>query len=297
MKKSAQEKKPSLTYLKWAGNKTKLAPRIARMLGGRPGRGGRHVEPFAGTGAVFLHRARQDDGIYGVLVDSNERLFRCHATVRRDPDAVWRALQDLPFDTYRETYTTLLAELNTGIEDPVRHAAVFIFVNRTCFNGLYRENKSGTINVPVGQFKSTPRPPSLEVLREAAELLGRAELRCQSFEACILETVACDQIYADPPYVPKSATADFRGYTKDGFGWEEQERLARLLGGAAERGVKVVASNHDVPLVRELYGDLGFQMTAFDVTRSINSKAERRDDKVGELLLTKNVEKDALEAA
>ena len=163
-------------------------------------------------------------------------------------------------------------------------AARFIYLNKTCFNGLYRENKKGEFNVPIGKFKSPPTICDEKNLVAVGLMLKSVQLFSGDFESTMSHATKGDFVYCDPPYVPVSGTANFTAYTKSSFGPAEQERLCDVALRCARRGVRVMLSNSDTPLVKKLYGkDFGIQRV--EARRAINSKASRRGN-VGELVIT-----------
>jgi DNA adenine methylase len=165
---------------------------------------------------------------------------------------------------------------------PAGRAARTIYLNRTCFNGLYRVNRRGEFNVPFGRYNN-PTICNADNLRRASQALSRATLRCQPVAAVARQARRGDVIYFDPPYAPLSATANFVGYAARGFGVTDQVLLAQLFARLADRGVQVLLSNADVPLVRELYQ--GFRIDRVMARRSISRSGATRAP-VGEVLIS-----------
>lgn len=270
--------------IKWAGGKARLAPTIAEALGPIERK---YYEPFLGGAAVFLHlRSTGFDG-QAVLTDTNERLINMYQILRDDCDGLLEALHALPKDDWRDRYYEMREEFNEEPPDlapilrfRVRNAALFLWLNRHCFNGLYRENKAGRFNVPVGSYK-TINFPSRERFHEVSVALQGALILCRPFGVSLANAGPGDVVYCDPPYVPRNTTANFVGYTKDGFGAQAQIALTHAAMDASARGARVVLSNHDLPVVREMYS--GFSITALQVSRSISREGSTRA-KVGEVL-------------
>jgi DNA adenine methylase len=156
-----------------------------------------------------------------------------------------------------------------------------IYLNRTCFNGLYRVNKSGGFNVPIGDY-TNPEICDADNLLASARALGDAQLVSADFASVTAAVRSGDFVYFDPPYMPTSETADFTSFTRDGFTLADQRRLAECARGLKEHGVHVLLSNADLPVVRKLYE--GFEMRVVTARRAINSKGGRRGP-VGELLI------------
>jgi DNA adenine methylase len=168
---------------------------------------------------------------------------------------------------------------------PVERAARFIYLNRTCYNGLYRVNRKGGFNVPIGRY-ANPKIVDRENLLAVATALASTELRSGDFEELARDCGAGDLVYLDPPYDPLSPTSQFTSYTREGFHEPEQQRLATAFAAMAERGACVILSNSDTALIRRLYGELSPKpaIDEVEVPRSINSKAGGRG-KIKELLI------------
>lgn len=262
--------------LKWAGGKARLASQISKALEGPCE--GTYFEPFVGSAAVFLHL--KSNGLVGraVLSDANNKLIEVHRAVRDNVDGVLHYLSLLPVEEYRERYYEVREDYNIGPWAGPEHAARFLWLNRACFNGLYRENRKGQYNVPVGKYTRLSIP-SEEHFRAVSELLKDTELVAAGFEVVLDRAREEDQVYCDPPYVPLSETACFTGYHSSPFGLPEQKQLALLARKAAFRGARVVLSNHDLPVVRnEIYpSSSGFKYVARPrVARAISRKALSR---------------------
>lgn len=261
-------------FVKWAGGKGQLLPYLQPYV---PRSFRRYVEPFLGGGAVFFH-LRPGKALLG---DSTPELMEAYRVVKEEVEALMAALdRHAPHVLDSEYYYQLRAEHPTSV---VERAARFIYLNKTCYNGLYRVNRQGQFNVPFGRYK---RPPSLydaKNLRAVSELLSEAELRCVDFTETMAAAGPGDLVYLDPPYDPLSATANFTGYTRASFGREEQERLAVAVRAAAARGALVLLNNSDTPLVRALYKD--FRIAKVPALRAINSDPTKRKGAV-ELMIT-----------
>jgi len=284
-------------FLKWPGGKARLAPEIDRALG--PWMGGRHViEPFCGAMALYFHRlgAGRLGDARAVLGDANVNLMLLVGMVRDDVYTLCEALNELPRGTgwepryydVRDAFNDDVLQGITAMSTPL-HSARMIWLNKCCFNGLWRENRRGLMNSPVGRY-AKPSIPSPRHLKQCSIALQGTILRTGDFEPTMELASDGDQVYCDPPYVPRSATASFTSYTAGGFPWSEQVRLARCAKAAVERGARVVLSNHDLRIVRELYGDLGFSFGTLQVRRSISCKGSGRRQRVGELVIWAGME-------
>jgi DNA adenine methylase len=259
----------SRPFLKWAGGKTQLLPQIARFY---PPRGSvdRYIEPFLGSGAVFFHVKAMVEPRRALLWDNNRELIDAFKAVQQDVDQVIRLLSQ-----YREQHSKdfFLAMRGKTPSSLAAKAARLIYLNKTCFNGLYRVNSRGIFNVPFGRYKN-PGIFNEAWLRQAAAQLAGAKIEAEDFRLLELEVKKHDFIYFDPPYHPRSKTSYFTAYTRDLFGQAEQEKLAALYRALDRKGCLLMLSNSDTPLVRELYKN--FDIREVSARRSINSRADRR---------------------
>lgn len=261
-------------FLKWAGGKRGLLeqyrPHFARSRHYH-----RYFEPFVGSGAVFFWLEPRPT----VLTDSNAALIEVYQMVRDDLAGLIAALE--PHHNDRDYYYEIRA-LNPDDLPPVERAARFIYLNRTCYNGLYRVNRNGQFNVPFGRYKN-PRICDVPTLTAAHQALQGVTLAVGDFESSLGGAEADDVIYFDPPYVPLSKTSSFTSYTGLGFGEKDQQRLAMTFKQLHQRGCKVLLSNSDAPLIHELYAD--FHIHEIKARRPINSKTTGRGI-ITELLIT-----------
>lgn len=255
-------------FLKWAGGKSKLVPRIAELL--PPS--GRLVEPFLGSGAVYM--GLPDYGGY-LLADANPDLTDLYGILRDGGRGFVEEVRRLfvPGNNVRAAYNALREEFNATPQGTARRAALFVYLNRHCFNGLCRYNAAGGFNVPFGS-QAQPYFPEREMLDFAARAVARrAVFRHADFRAVMAEAGEGDVVYCDPPYVPLSATASFDSYAKGGFSPKDHRDLADACRAAAARGATVVLSNHDTPEARALY--MGAEFRAIEVRRSVSGNANR----------------------
>lgn len=267
--------------VKWAGGKSRL---LGELLARVPSRVRTYAEPFAGGAALFFALAsEQSRGLrsfeHAVLADRNEELVACYRAVRDEVSGVIDALDGLHHD--KDLFYEVRAQSTEGMSDVAR-AARFIFLNRTCFNGLWRVNASGKFNVPFGKYKN-PRILDRDGLHAASRALAGVELLSCDFTDVTSALGRGDFVYLDPPYVPLSRTASFTAYAKDGFAEGDQERLARELHDMKSRRVKAMLSNADTPVTRALYDGLACHTVR--APRSISCDAATRGD-AGELVVT-----------
>ncbi|SIS49399.1 Dam family site-specific DNA-(adenine-N6)-methyltransferase [Alicyclobacillus vulcanalis] len=252
-------------FLKWAGGKYRLLPYIQGSLP----QGKRLIEPFVGSGAVFLNT---NYDAY-VLSDINADVIALYRTLTLHGEAFIAECRRLfiPENNTAEAYYALRDEFNATCE-PVRRAALFVYLNRHGYNGLCRYNADGRFNVPFGRYKR-PYFPERE-MRYFYEKARRAEFLCLDFREVMRMAEPGDVVYCDPPYVPLSKTANFRQYAALGFGEAEQRDLARIAEELAERGIPVLVSNHLTPFTVREYQRATCQ--PLQVRRAISCVGARR---------------------
>ncbi len=261
-------------FLKWVGGKTQLLAQMEPLL---PPTFKRYFEPFVGGAALFfdLQATRRltkpaGTGSRAFLRDVNTELVDCYVAVRDDVEAVIEALREHRYES--DYYYEVRALKPAGLPLPER-AARTIFLNKTGYNGLYRVNKSGQFNVPFGRF-TKPLFCDVDNLRACSRALQCVSIDAGDFASVLEHAKKGDFVYFDPPYVPLSPTSDFTAYIPGGFREPEQRKLAEVFAKLASRGVNVMLSNSDTPLVRELYRD--FMIDTVYASRSVNSDITRR---------------------
>ncbi|RMG92648.1 MAG: DNA adenine methylase [Chloroflexi bacterium] len=267
--------KKAAPFLKWAGGKQRLLPQYEPYFPPRE-LTGRYFEPFVGSAAVFFHL----QPAHAVLADRNDKLIEVYEAVRDEVEAVIAALK--PHRNESAYYYEVRAQDPCKLTRAER-AARLIYLNKTCYNGLYRENSRGEFNVPFGRYKN-PRICDEERLRLASQVLQGVSLQVADFEDVVSVAEEGDLVYFDPPYVPLSETSSFTAYHRLGFGEADQRRLADVVESLTERGCRVMLSNSSAPLVYELYDNGRFLLVPVQARRNINSKADRRGP-VQELLI------------
>lgn len=256
----------SKPFLKWAGGKSRLVSTLTPLLG----EGQRLVEPFVGSGAVFMGTNYPRY----LLCDSNPDLISLYTTLQQRPEELLQAARQLfvAKNNDASAYYSFRHEFNELTTENIRRSALFVYLNKHAFNGLCRYNSRGAFNVPFGKYDS-PKLPERE-LTLFAQKSQLAEFKCLDFAQTYDLIQAGDVVYCDPPYVPLSVTANFTSYTKGAFTIAHQGELAAYALKAAKRGIKTVISNHDTELTRQLYQTA--QVVGIDVRRSISSKSETR---------------------
>ena len=270
---------PPRPFLKWAGGKRQLIPALLEAVeAAGPFR--RYHEPLLGGGALFFTLARTGRlRAPACLSDVNRNLIDAYLGLRDDTDAVIGHLRE---HRRRHGETHFYRVRDARPRTLSRRAARVIYLNRTCYNGLYRENSKGRFNTPFGHYVN-PKICDAENLRAVAAALAGLDIGARDF-GCVLERARRgDLVYFDPPYHPVSKTSHFTAYSQDGFGSDAQRRLAEVAATLAGRGVKVMLSNSMTDFTRDLYR--GFHVRRVLASRNINSRADRRG-KVSEALIT-----------
>lgn len=259
-------------FVKWAGGKKQLLEQLEDRM---PAVYGTYYEPFVGGGALLLDSQPKK----AVINDVNEQLINAYKAVKKNTEQVIAAVSNFDAVTCdKEYYLKLRCRYNQKIakrELDAECAALMIWLNKHCFNGLYRVNARGFFNVPYNNKKSGASidPESLVNISSYLNKID-IQIRKGDFAQACYDIRPGDFVYFDSPYVPASTTSNFTSYTKDGFTLEDHMRLADLFKKLDSQGVKVLLSNNDVELVRELYQ--GYRIETLGVKRSINSNASKR---------------------
>jgi DNA adenine methylase len=259
-------------FLKWVGSKRRLLPQLLPLLPA----GKRLIEPFVGAGSVFL----ATDYEQYLLADTNPVLLSLYVELQIDPSPVTKRAQALFVEANRNqaAFNALRARFNDLATPEVERAALFLYLNKFAFNGLFRVNKKGAMNVPYAHHGKLPGFPGA-ALERFAHKLDLAELHCADFEQTLAQARTGDVVYCDPPYLESrnaqgEAAASFTTYSAKGFGMAEHAQLASRARQLAAQGIPVVISNHDTPVTRELYA--GATLHSVQVHRSMAADTAAR---------------------
>lgn len=236
------------TFLKWAGGKQWLAPRLGELF---PKKFRRYFEPFLGGGSLYFSVRP----IKAILGDANPRLIEMFLAVRDNPRSVIKQLQKWQYT--KEDYYRIRSSV---FDSRYVRAAQFIYLNRTCWNGLYRVNRRGDFNVPFGVFENPTICNELAIL-SASALLKKATINCADFENTVRRASKGDLVYFDPPYTVAHANNGFVKYNEKIFSWQDQQRLAKTATDLRKRGCHVLISNAMHPSICDLYK--GFHLVSF----------------------------------
>jgi DNA adenine methylase len=269
-------------FLKWVGGKTQLLTQFEAYF---PQQFQHYYEPFVGSGAVFFHL----QPAHATLSDSNPYLIGAYQHIQtRVEDVIARLCQirsryyALAPDEQQQEYYRVRTRYNQLPAASIEKTACLIFLNKTGYNGLYRENASGGYNVPFGRY-TNPAIFDETNLRAVSYLLQQVRLMHDQYDQVVRRAQAGDFVYFDPPYMPISKTSLFTSYTKGTFSVEQQANLAEVTRQLAGRGVQVMLSNSNSDTIKELYRD--FYVYEVRASRMVNSKAALRG-KIPELLIT-----------
>ena len=293
--------------LKWAGGKRQLLDELYSRF---PEEYESYHEPFLGGGALFFDIEPRD----GTVNDTDNRLVNFYEQIRDQPQALIDLLRSFDDPEAEPDENREYADENhKGREiksyyyqqralfnkrpyadkyDPLEEAALLLYLNRTCYNGLYRQNSSGGFNAPIGRHVNPDWVQEARI-REASQMLENTEIFNTDFEYILDHVSEGDLVYFDPPYEPMSPTANFNDYSEDGFDIDDQKRLVETAKELGEKGVYVILSNSGV--MYDMYDEAGFSVAIEGATRSINSDSQNRD-KVEEIIAT-NVPESARQKA
>jgi DNA adenine methylase len=291
-------------FLKWAGGKTQLLSVLIESLPPRPKDGYNYAEAFLGGGALFFELTNRGWIKTATLNDANPELILCYKTIRDSLAPVLvelRKIEDsfsknleLQSDFFYQAREEWNSEICESVDfypkkDVVRRVALTIFLNKTCYNGLFRVNRKGEFNTPFGKYKN-PTICDEANLRSVSESLQNVELLCGDYSDLNSEKVSFDFIYFDPPYRPLTTSASFTAYNKSGFNDENQRELADFVENVSKKGTQILLSNSDPKVANpddEFFDELyeGFHIKRILASRMINSKGDGRG-KITEILVS-----------
>lgn len=263
-------------FVKWVGGKSQLLSELTTRI---PDRFSRYFEPFLGGGALFFCLQPQQS----ILIDINEELTNTYKVVK---EKVEELIIDLKQHIHEKNYYYQIRNIDRDLEyklwSDVQRASRLIYLNKTCFNGLYRVNSKGQFNTPIGSYKN-PKIIDESNLRACSQVLQTAEIFTGSFFEIEEKITSSDFVYFDPPYAPLNATSNFTGYSQDKFDLSMQSNLRNLCDRLNAKGVRFMVSNSNAPLILELYSD--YKIEFVYATRAINSKGNKRG-KIPEVIIT-----------
>ena len=273
-------------FLKWAGGKRQLLEEIEAHL---PEKFGNYIEPFLGGGAAFFHLYNNGFLKHKItLIDNNPELVNTYIIVKNKAEELLLLLENFK-KSYLKDPHDFYYKLRNWDRQPdyyrrssIEKAARTIFLNKTCFNGLYRVNSKGFFNVPLGRYKN-PNIFNRQNILSVSEALKNTDIICDDFSICLKMAKAGDFIYFDPPYFPISETSCFTGYTKEEFGADQQKRLRDTFAKLSCRRCFLMLSNSSADFIKNLYKD--FNIFEVEAKRFINCVSEGRGP-IKELIIT-----------
>ncbi len=266
------------SFLKWAGGKKQLIEQFKFLF---PEKIERYFEPFVGGGAVLFYILQEYNPKEVFISDINEELINCYKVLRDNIEKLILKLQFHKNNHCKEYYYNI-RELKTEILSDIERASRTIYLNKTCFNGLYRVNSKGQFNVPIGSYKN-PQIFSEDELRFISNLLKNVKIKVMSFENVLEFVREGDFIYFDPPYHPLERGKNFTNYTKEAFLETEQKKLKEAFIELNKKGCKIMLSNSDTQFIKNLYNE--FNISLVKANRMINCDATKRG-KVNEIVVT-----------
>lgn len=262
-------------FVKWAGGKRQLLPELMQRV---PTSFERFFEPMIGGGALFFELTPS----YSMIADVSEELVNTYSVIK---ESVEELIEHLGRHEHSEEYFYRIRNVDRSEAyrrwSRVERASRLIYLNKTCYNGLYRENSKGEFNTPFGNYKN-PKIIDAENLRACSRVLQTTAICLGSFENVLLEASKGDFVYFDPPYVPLSTSSSFTAYTKSGFNEEVQLQLAEVCKQLDKKGVRFMLSNSFTPFVLDTYKE--FNLEEVQAQRAINSKASKRG-KISEVIV------------
>ena len=269
--------------MKWVGGKRELLPELRKHIPSSFDKEtNTYYEPFIGGGALLFDILPH----YGVINDSNEELINLYTVVKNDVDSLIREVSSYPYD--KDFYYSIRElDRKEGFPDflsDIQRAARTLYLNKTCFNGLYRVNKKGQFNTPFGKY-SNPTICKENDLKDVSSYFNDNDISIMSgdFAQCVKDAQEGDFVYLDPPYVPLSKTSSFTSYTKEGFEDCDQKRIKSIIDDLSNNGVYVLMSNSSSSDVFDLYSS-DYNIETVKVARKVNSKAHKRN-KIDEFLI------------
>jgi DNA adenine methylase len=261
-------------FVKWAGGKRQLLPEIEKHL---PEKFGSYFEPFLGGGALLFHLLSENQNLRGHVSDLNSDLVLAYVTIRDRIDDLLKSLEKHSKNYFSNSKTYYYSVRESNPKSQVEKVSRLLFLNRTCFNGLFRVNSKGKFNVPLGRY-SNPNIIQENNLRMVNRFLNnnKISIKCQDFATTVESVKKGDFVYFDPPYQPVSRTANFTSYTNTNFGFNDLERLAMVSNQLAKNGAKILLSNSSSKKVLDLFSKKVWTIKKIEANRAINSNSKKR---------------------
>lgn len=261
-------------FVKWAGGKRQLIPILHQNL---PEAFGTYYEPFLGGGALLFHILTDKNGQKCSISDLNSDLVLAYTAIRDRIDALILSLKSHEKNYQKDSKSYYYSVRESNPRNEVEKTSRLIFLNRTCFNGLYRVNSKGKFNVPLGKY-TNPNIVNEENIRAVSSILqtNRISIKCRDFESVLRDAKKGDLVYFDPPYQPVSSTANFTSYTTKDFTYDDLTRLAELCLKLDSKECHVLLSNSDSKEVSDIFAKKPWKIARIEANRSINSNSKKR---------------------
>ena len=261
-------------FVKWAGGKRQLISILNENL---PKTFGTYYEPFIGGGALLFHILTERNGQKCSISDLNSDLVLAYTTIRNRIDDLISSLKNHEKNYRKDSKSYYYSVRESNPRSEIEKTSRLLFLNRTCFNGLYRVNSKGKFNVPLGRY-TNPNIVNEDNLRSVSSILqsSKVAIKCRDFEAVLRDAKKGDLVYFDPPYQPVSDTANFTSYTNKDFTDKDLERLAELCNKLDSKGCKVLLSNSDSKQVSDMFSAKPWKTSKIQANRSINSNSKKR---------------------
>ena len=261
-------------FVKWAGGKRQLIPILNQNL---PRSFGTYFEPFLGGGALLFHMLTERNGQKCSISDLNSDLVLSYITIRDRIDSLITSLKNHERNYQKDSKSYYYSVRESNPRSAIEKTSRLLFLNRTCFNGLYRVNSKGKFNVPLGKY-TNPNIVNEDNLRAVSDILqaSKVSINCRDFEAALRDAKKGDLVYFDPPYQPVSNTANFTSYTNKSFSIDDLNRLSELCKNLDAKGCHVLLSNSDSEDVSELFSKKPWKVSRIQANRSINSDSKKR---------------------
>jgi len=261
-------------FVKWAGGKRQLIPILNKNL---PEIFGTYYEPFLGGGALLFHMLTERNGQKCSISDLNSDLVLSYTTVRNRIDELITSLRNHEKNYKKDSKSYYYSIRGSNPQGEIEKTSRLLFLNRTCFNGLYRVNSKGKFNVPLGKY-TNPNIVNEGNLRSVSNILqsNKISIQCRDFEKVLRDAKKGDFVYFDPPYHPISETANFTSYTNKDFSYDDLSRLAKICINLDAKGCNVLLSNSDSKQVIDMFSEKPWKITKIQANRSINSNSKKR---------------------
>ncbi len=261
-------------FVKWAGGKRQLIPILNENL---PETFGTYFEPFLGGGALLFHMLTERQSQKCSISDLNSDLVLSYTTIRDRTEALITSLKNHEKNYQKDSKSYYYSIRESNPRSQIEKTSRLIFLNRTCFNGLYRVNSKGKFNVPLGKY-SNPNIVNEDNLRSVSHILqsSKVAIQCRDFESVLRDAKKGDLVYFDPPYQPVSDTANFTSYTNKDFTYDDLSRLAELCMDLDSKGCRVLLSNSNSKEVADMFSAKPWTVNKIRANRSINSNSKKR---------------------